>query len=75
MLQHPDQLKALKDESLVQGAISETLRYESSVKLLARYASEDIDLNGFEVKWQMVQFITSTAGMDPKMYDNPEYLI
>ena len=75
LLQHPDQLKALKDdESLVQGAISETLRYESSGKTgLARYASEDIDINGFEVKkGQMVQLITSTAGMDPKMYDNPE---
>ena len=75
LLQHPDQLNALKDdESLVQGAISETLRYESSGKTgLARYASEDIDLNGFEVKkGQMVQLITSTAGMDPKMYDNPE---
>ena len=74
LLQHPDQLNALKDdESLVQGAISETLRYESSGKTgLARYASEDIDLNGFEVKkGQMVQLITSTAGMDPKMYDNP----
>ena len=46
LLQHPDQLNALKDdESLVQGAISETLRYESSGKTgLARYASEDIDL-------------------------------
>ncbi len=75
LLQHPDQLKALKDdESLVQGAISETLRYESSGKTgLARYASEDIDINGFEVKkGQMVQLITSTAGMDPKMYDNPD---
>ncbi len=74
LLQHPDQLSALKgDESLVQGAISETLRYESSGKTgLARYASEDIDLNGLEVKkGQMVQLITSTAGMDPKMYDNP----
>ena len=74
LLQHPDQLSALKsDESLVQGAISETLRYESSGKTgLARYASEDIDINGFEVKkGQMVQLITSTAGMDPKMYDNP----
>ena len=74
LLEHPDQLSALKnDESLVQGAISETLRYESSGKTgLARYASEDIDINGFEVKkGQMVQLITSTAGMDPKMYDNP----
>ena len=75
LLQHPNQLEALKnDESLVQGAISETLRYESSGKTgLARYASEDININGFDVKkGQMVQLITSTAGMDPKMYNNPE---
>ncbi|MBD63223.1 MAG: cytochrome P450 [Gammaproteobacteria bacterium] len=74
LLQHPEQLKDLKDdESLVQGAISETLRYESSGKTgLARYASEDININGFGIKkGQMVQLITSTAGMDPKMYDNP----
>ena len=75
LLQHPDQLQTLRDdESLVQGAISETLRYESSGKTgLARYASEDITINGFDVKQgQMVQLITSTAGMDPKMYNNPE---
>ena len=74
LLQHPDQLDALKkDESLVQGAISETLRYESSGKTgLARYASENIELNGHEIKkGQMVQLITSTAGMDSKIYDNP----
>ena len=66
-----DELK--NDESLVQGAISETLRYESSGKTgLARYASEDIELNGHEIKkGQMVQLITSTAGMDPKIYENP----
>ena len=75
LLQHPEQLQALKDdESLVQGAISETLRYESSGKTgLARYASEDVNINGFDVKkGQMVQLITSTAGRDPKMYKNPE---
>jgi len=74
LLQHPDQLSELKkDASLVQGAISETLRYESSGKTgLARYASEDLEINGHEIKQgQMVQLITSTAGMDPKIYKNP----
>ena len=38
-----------------------------------RYASEDIDIQGHQVKkGQMVQLITSTAGMDPLVYDNPE---
>ena len=74
LLQHPEQLDLLKaDPGLVQGAISETLRYESSGKTgLARYASEDLDINGHEIKkGQMVQLITSTAGMDPSIYEEP----
>ena len=74
LLNHPDELKALKaDESLVQGAISETLRYESSGKTgLARYASEDLEINGYQIKkGQMVQLISTTTGMDPKVYENP----
>ena len=61
------------DESLVQGAISETLRYESSGKTgLARYASEDLEINGYQIKkGQMVQLISTTTGMDPKVYENP----
>ena len=75
LLQHPDQFTALKEnESLVQGAISETLRYESSGKTgLARYASEDMEIQGHNIqKGQMVQLITSTAGMDTSIYDNPD---
>jgi len=74
LLQHPDQFELLKaDPSLVQGAISETLRYESSGKTgLARYASEDLEINGNLVKkGQMVQLITSTAGMDASIYNDP----
>ncbi|MDG2347291.1 MAG: cytochrome P450 [SAR86 cluster bacterium] len=74
LLQHPKQHDALMaDETLVQGAISETLRYESSGKTgLARYASEDMEIQGHRIKkGQMVQLITSTAGMDPLIYQNP----
>jgi len=74
LLQHPEQYNALMaDETLVQGAISETLRYESSGKTgLARYASEDIEIQGHQIKkGQMVQLITSTAGMDPSIYNDP----
>jgi cytochrome P450 len=74
LLQHPEEFEALKsDENLVQGAISETLRYESSGKTgLARYASEDLEIKGHKVKkGQMVQLITSTAGMDTKIYNEP----
>jgi cytochrome P450 len=74
LLQHPEQYNALMaDATLVQGAISETLRYESSGKTgLARYASEDIEIQGHQIKkGQMVQLITSTAGMDPLIYNDP----
>ena len=74
LLQHPKQYNALMaDETLVQGAISETLRYESSGKTgLARYASEDLEIQGHQIKkGQMVQLITSTAGMDPLIYHDP----
>jgi len=39
---------------------------------LARYASEDIEIQGHQIKkGQMVQLITSTAGMDPSIYNDP----
>ena len=75
MLSHPEQLEELKqDEELIQNAISEALRYESSGKTgLARYVSEDMELLGVEVKkGQMIQLITSTAGLDPNTYDDPD---
>ena len=73
LLSHPDQLAELKnDEGLIQNAISETLRYESSGKTgLARYASEDLEILGVNVKkGEMVQLITSTAGLDPNAYED-----
>ena len=39
---------------------------------MARYASEDLEINGHHVKkGQMVQLITSTAGMDSSIYNEP----
>tara|TARA_B100000029_G_scaffold227254_1_gene225077 strand:- start:23886 stop:25121 length:1236 start_codon:yes stop_codon:yes gene_type:complete len=75
LLSHPDQLDELKhDEDLIQNAISETLRYESSGKTgLARYASEDMNILNQDIKkGEMIQLITSTAGMDSEIYDKPE---
>ncbi|MEK9649345.1 MAG: cytochrome P450 [Gammaproteobacteria bacterium] len=75
LLAHPDQFEKLKtNPELIQNAISETLRFESSGKTgLARYASEDVQLRNVLIKkGQMVQLISSTAGKDPKIYKNPE---
>ena len=75
LLEHPEQLDlVLKDRNLIQNAISEVLRHQSSGKTgLARYATENIVLEGNKIKkHQMIQLITSTAGRDPEAFEDPE---
>ena len=64
----------MKDRNLIQNAISEVLRHQSSGKTgLARYATENIVLEGNKIKEnQMIQLITSTAGRDPEAFEDPE---
>ena len=74
LLQHPDQLsKVVNDQNLIQNAITEVLRHQSTGKTgLARYATEDIIIEGNRIRAnQMVQLITSTAGRDPEAFENP----
>ena len=75
LLEHPEQLKmVLNDEYLIQNAISEVLRHSSSGKTgLARYASEDVDLEGNLIKkGQMLQLLSTTAGRDPDAFKNSD---
>ena len=74
LLEHPDQLQMIiKDQNLIQAAITEVLRHQSTGKTgLARYATEDIDLEGHKIyKNQMIQLISTTAGRDPEAFENP----
>ena len=74
LLEHPDQLKmVMEDQNLIQNAITEVLRHQSTGKTgLARYATEDINLEGQIIKKkQMIQLISTTAGRDPEAFDSP----
>ena len=71
-----DQLELLKsDYSLSQNAIEELLRYDSSVQISGRTASEDIEVGGVVIeKGEQVITALGAANRDPAVYDNPDKL-
>lgn len=71
-----DQLDLLKsDFSLMPNAVEELLRYDSSVQLSGRTASEDMDVGGIAIK-SGEQILTSlgAANRDPAIYEDPDKL-
>lgn len=75
---NPDQLALLKARpELMEGAIEEFLRYDSSVQMTGRVALEDIeDLGGKRVpKGETVLCLLGSANRDPAVYpDRPDRL-
>ncbi|MCJ9702977.1 MULTISPECIES: cytochrome P450 [unclassified Bradyrhizobium] len=75
---NPDQLALLKARpELMEGAIEEFLRYDSSVQMTGRVALEDIDdLGGKRIpKGETVLCLLGSANRDPAVYpDRPDRL-
>ena len=77
LLTHPDQFALLKSDpdKLVESAVEECLRYESSVTRAVRVAAEDMELGGHEVRaGQTVMMVLGAANRDPRVFDDPERL-
>jgi len=77
LLQHPDQLSAIKaDPSLIRGAVEELLRYSSVLHTGARrVALEDIDVNGHLVRTgEGVICAIPAANRDPELFPDPDVL-
>jgi cytochrome P450 len=76
LLQHPDQLKLLRDNpALMPGAVDEFLRYDSPVQWTSRVAGEAIDLGGHAVeRGQIVLASLGAANHDPAVFTDPEQL-
>lgn len=75
LLQHPDQLKAIKgDSSLIRGAVEELLRYSSILHTGARrVALEDIDVNGQLVReGEGVICAIPSANRDDQLFPEPD---
>ena len=66
LLQHPEQLKMLQDDSsLIPNAIEEMLRYEPPVQMMPRFAKEDLEFYGAQIKKdQLLLLIIASANRD-----------
>ncbi|MBI5264166.1 MAG: cytochrome P450 [Bradyrhizobium sp.] len=75
---HPDQLELLRaNPELIQNAIEEFLRYDSSVQMTGRVALKDVkDVGGRRIaKGEAVLCLLGSANRDPAVYpDQPDRL-
>ncbi|MBA2681741.1 MAG: cytochrome P450 [Ktedonobacteraceae bacterium] len=77
LLQHPDQLRLLQqDTSLLPSAIEELLRYSSPVSMTSpRWAGEDISLHDKVIRKGELVFVSLIAvNTDPQQFSHPETL-
>ncbi|RSN42989.1 cytochrome P450 [Amycolatopsis sp. WAC 04197] len=76
LLQHPDQLAALReDPELIDGAIEELLRYLTITHTGARTALEDVEIGGQLVKaGEVVALSAQAANRDPLKFPEPDRL-
>jgi hypothetical protein len=76
LLDNPDQLELLKnDSSILPSAIEELLRYESPSQHTARLATDDMVLGGKQIqKRQAVIAVFAAANRDPERFPDPDKL-
>ena len=74
LLRHPDQWRALVDDSgLVPGAVEEVLRFEPSTGGAGRVATEDVDWDGLVIpEGSMVGAVVIAANRDPEVFTDPD---
>jgi cytochrome P450 len=71
---NPDQLtRVLADDSLVPAWVNETLRYDTSSQLLARYLLEDVALHGrVAPAGSQLVLLLGSANRDPEVFPDPD---
>ncbi|WP_328394349.1 cytochrome P450 [Nocardia sp. NBC_00416] len=76
LLEHPDQLAALRAEpDLFPDAVEELMRYLSVADIFYRYATEDIELGGETIpEGSTVVVSLLAANHDPQRFDDPDTL-
>ncbi|MBU8905333.1 cytochrome P450 [Desertibacillus haloalkaliphilus] len=73
---HPDQMEKLKEApAMIETAVEEFLRYESPTQMLARVASEDIEVNQQIIReGEQVYLFLGAANRDPNVFEDPHRL-
>ncbi|MEV0253424.1 cytochrome P450 [Streptomyces sp. NPDC050732] len=76
LLRHPDQLRALReDPGLIDDGIDELLRYDAPIQLVARIATEDIQVGDRTIPaGAKVMILLGAANRDPRRYTDPDRL-
>ncbi|GHH47978.1 cytochrome P450 [Lentzea cavernae] len=76
LLEHPDQLAALRsDPSLIPDAVEELLRYLAVGDIFFRYAAEDIEFFGETIREGSMVVLSLLAGNhDPERYEHADSL-
>lgn len=76
LLQNRNQLGLLRDnESLIENAIEELLRYDSPTQLVPRWIFEDIELGGKILrKGEHIMTVPGAGNHDPEVFRDPERL-
>jgi cytochrome P450 len=73
---HPEQLMRLRrDPSLMPAAVSECLRYDSSVQVIGRVALEDVQLGNQSLpRATVIVVMLGAANRDPSQFQRPDEL-
>ena len=76
LLQHPEQLRALReDPDRIPQAVEELLRFDSPVQATLRLVLEDCEVNGFPLQRDdNVLLLNGAANHDSAVFDHPERL-
>jgi len=74
LLRHPDQWALLRNNpDLIKSAVEELLRYDSSIQVTSRIATEDLEIGGQKVrKGQEVFLLLGAANRDPEQFSDPD---
>lgn len=74
LYQHPKQLQKLKENpELLPNAVTEMVRYDSSVQMTPRQAREDVNIGGVSIRArETVICITASANRDSDAWDKPD---
>ena len=74
LLRHPDQLRLLQSKpELIQTAINESFRYDTSTQVISRTALADVEQGGKTIKkGQEVHFVLGAANRDPEQFPEPD---
>ena len=76
LMRQPDQMQALQDDpALIPNAVEELMRYDNPVQIVWRYAAEDLEVGGKEIRrGQFINLVVGAANRDSEQFRDPDRL-